>query len=130
MSEKLELTLTVSLDRTGLEQKLNHPVEKETAFFILGLVGAQLTSRFGEDYCAVELSAATGLDPAFLRSMNTFARKHQQALSHFGANGEVMVDDPDIVEVFQLLHAAEAVKVGRQWRLIRKESDGDDEPAH
>jgi hypothetical protein len=130
VSEKLELTLTVSIDRTGLERKLNQPIEKETAFFILGMVGAQLASRFGEDYCAVELSAATGLSPDFLRSMNTFARKHQQALTRYGANGEVVVDDPDMVEVFQLLHAADAIKVGKAWRLVRKEPDPDEESAH
>lgn len=130
MAERLEITLTVSIDRAGLERKLNHPVEKETAFFILGLVGAQLSSRFGEEFCAVELAAATGLSPSFLRSMNTFARKHQQALNHYGAKGEVLVDDPYLVEVFQLLHAADVTRVGEQWRLVRRESDLEEEPTH
>lgn len=129
VAEKLEITLTVSIDREGLERKLNHPVEKETAFFILGLVGAQMSSRFGEEYCSVELTAATGLNPNFLRSMNTFARKHQQALALFGANGEVVVDDPYLVEIFQLLHAAQVTKVGEQWRLVQP-ADLDEEPTH
>jgi hypothetical protein len=130
VSEKLEITLTVSIDRTGLERKLKHPVEKETAFFILGLVGAQLASRFGEEYCSVELAAATGLSPSFLRSMNAFAHKHQQALAHFGATGEAVVDDPYLVEIFQVLHAAQVTKVGAQWRLVRPAVERDEDITH
>jgi hypothetical protein len=130
VTERLEVTLSITIDRAGLERKLNHPIEKETAFFILGMVNAQLSSRFGEEFCHVELTTASGLSTTFLRSMNTFARKHQQALSAFEADGEVVVDDRFLVEVFQLLHSVTVIKVGEQWRVVRKERVADEaEPA-
>jgi hypothetical protein len=53
MGEKLEIALRVTLDRAALARRLGRPVEKETAFFILGLVHAQLCSHYGDDCCTV-----------------------------------------------------------------------------
>lgn len=119
MSDRLEITLRVTLDRDGAAEHLGRPIDKDTAFFVLGLVHAQLTSTFGDDHCVVELETATGLQQAFLRSMNSFARRHKRALQALDANGEVMVDDEDVLEVFQLLHDVIVTPIGSRWRVVR-----------
>lgn len=121
MHDKLEITLRITLDRPGLERQLKRPVETDTAFFVLGLVHAQLTSAFGDDYCRVDMESATGLDPQFVRSMNSFARRHKRALEALELHGEVMVEDKDILEVFQLLHDVVITPLGSRWHVMRVE---------
>lgn len=119
MADHLEITLRITLDRSGLERKLNRSVENDTAFFVLGLVHAQLSSTFGDEYCQVDMESATGLDPNFVRSMNSFARRHKRALDSLEACGEAVVEDADIVEVFQTLHDVIITPLGRKWRVAR-----------
>lgn len=119
MGDKLEMVLRVTLDRPGLERKLERKVENDTAFFVLGMVHAQLTGAFGDEHCEVDLESATGLEAGFVRSMNSFARRHKRVLDAFESQGEVMVEDQDILEVFQALHDVVITPLGRRWRVVR-----------
>lgn len=116
--EKLEVTLRITLDRTGVRRRRKQPVESDTAFFILGMVHALLTSKYGDEHCTVEMDSATGLDPAFVRSMNSFARRHKAALDALETYGEVYVEDRDLLEVFQALHAVVITQIGQGWRIV------------
>jgi hypothetical protein len=130
MGDKLEVTLRITLDRPGLERQLRRPVESDTAFFILGLVHAQLTSTFGEELCVVEMEAATGVSAALIRDMNSFARRHKRALDTLDQYGEVVVSDRDrdIVEVFQSLHDVIITPLGAGWRVSRRAAPDAGEP--
>lgn len=128
MGDKLEITLRITLDRPGVERHLGRAVENDTAFFILGLVHAQLTDTFGDEHCMVDMESATGLDPAFVRSMNSFARRHKKALETLESNGEVMVADQDILEVFQLLHNVIITPLGGRWRVSRMDLGAEPAP--
>lgn len=119
MEDKLEITLRITLDRPGLEKQLRRRVENDTAFFILGLVHAQLTSTFGDDYCQVDLETATGVNPQLIRSMNSFARRHKKALEALELQGEVVVEDRDVLEVMQTLHDVIITPVGAKWHVSR-----------
>lgn len=119
MDEKLEVTLRITLDRKGLEQQLGRKVENDTAFFILGMVHAQLTSTFGDDHCVVEMAAGTGIDPELIRVMNSFPRRHKRALEELDRAGEVTVCDRDVLEVLQTLHDVIITPVGSAWRVAR-----------
>lgn len=119
MEDKLEITLRITLDRPGLERQLRRRVENDTAFFILGLVHAQLTSTFGDDHCQVDLETATGVNPQLIRSMNSFARRHKKALEALELQGEVIVEDRDVVEVMQTLHDVIITPVGAKWHVCR-----------
>jgi hypothetical protein len=119
MEDKLEVTLRITLDRSGLERQLGRKVENDTAFFILGMVHAQLTSTFGDDHCAVEMESGTGLKPELVKAMNTFPRRHKRALEALERYGEVTVEDLDILEVFQTLHDVIITPMGTRWRVAR-----------
>lgn len=116
--ERLELTLRITLDRAGVRRRLKEPVESDTAFFILGMVHALLTSKYGGEHCTVEMESATGLHPDFVRSMNSFARRHKAALDALETYGEVFVEDRDLLEVFQALHDVVVTPVGHRWRIV------------
>ncbi|MGE5674028.1 MAG: hypothetical protein ACM3XM_09070 [Mycobacterium leprae] len=124
MSDKLEITLRIALDRSGLAERLDGPVDNDTAFFILGLVHAQLTAMFGDENCMVELNAASGIDPSLIREMNGFARRHKQALETLRAQGNVLVAEWDIVEVLQLLQDVSVTPVGERWLVELVTGDG------
>lgn len=127
MADKLEITLRITLDRPGLERRLQRPVENDTAFFVLGLLHAQLTSYFGDEHCQVEMESATGVNPALIRSMNSFARRHKRALEALDLQGEVIVEEQDVLEVLGLLHNVVITPLGaRRWRVARYGSP--DEP--
>ncbi len=119
MGDRLEITLRITLDRPGLEKLWKRAVENDTAFYVLGLVHAQLTSTFGDDTCTVDMESATGLDTAFVRSMNSFARRHKRALDTLDAQGEVLIEDRDLLEVFQVLHDVVITPIGSRWRVSR-----------
>lgn len=119
MGDKLELTLRITLNRDGLRKHLGREVENDTAFYILGMVNAHLTGTFGDEHCQVDMEQATGLDPAFVRSMNAFARMHKRALEALDAQGEVMIEDPALLEVFQELHDVMVTPVKGRWRVAR-----------
>lgn len=106
---------------------MKEPVDSDTAFFILGMVHALLTSKYGDEACTVEMESATGLDPAFVRSMNSFARRHKAALDALETNGEVYVEDRDLLEVFQALHDVIITQVGHRWRIVIDEPEFDPE---
>lgn len=125
MDDKLEITLRITLNRPGLEQQLRRKIENDTAFFILGLVHAQLTSRFGDEHCVVEMDSGTGLRPELIRAMNSFARRHKRALEALDAHGEVIVEDRDILEVFQTLHDVIITPLGHRWRVVRMPQVGE-----
>lgn len=119
MADKLEISLRITLDRPGLEKQLRRAVENDTAFFVLGLVYAQLTSTFGDEHCNVEMERATGLDGALIRSMNSFARRHKRALERLEQEGEVIVEDRDVLEVLQILQDVIITPLGDRWRVAR-----------
>lgn len=119
MDDKLEVTLRITLDRPGIERRLGRKVENDTAFFVLGLVHAQLTATFGDEHCVVEMESGTGLSPTLIRAMNSFARRHKRALEVLDAEGEVIVEDRDILEVFQTLHDVIITPLGNRWRVVR-----------
>lgn len=121
MADKLEITLRITLDRKGLERQTGRAIENDTAFFVLGLVHAQLTSTFGDDHCMVDMESATGISPDLIRAMNSFARRHKRALEALDRDGEVMVDDRDVLEVFQTLHDVIITPLGSRWRVVRVE---------
>lgn len=125
MDEKLEVTLRITLDKPGLEQRLRRVIENDTAFFILGLVHAQLTATFGDEYCKVELAKATGIDPGLILVMNSFARRHKRALESLDQQGELVTPDRDIIEVLQLLDDVIVMPVGQQWRVVRQQRQVD-----
>ncbi len=115
MNEKLEITLRITLDRTGLRRRLGWPMESDTAFFVLGRVYAELTGLFGDEHCRVELDSATGVSPELIAAMRTFPRRHKQVLDALQARGEAMVEDPDILEVLALLHDVVITPTGSGW---------------
>lgn len=117
MDEKLEITLRITLDRSGLERERHVEVPKEIAFNILGRVHAQLTDEFGDEHCLVEMDAATGLNPHLVRSMNSFAPRHKRALEALYNEGEALVADRDIVEVFAAMHDVIITPIGSRWRI-------------
>lgn len=119
MGEKLEVTLRISLDRSALEQRWNREVANDTAFYLLGLVHAQLTGTLGDECCQVEMERATGVDPALIQAMNTFAPQHKRALEALEAHGEVTVSNPDLVEVLQTLHHVVVTPIGSSWHIFR-----------
>lgn len=121
MGEKLEITLRITLDRPGLEKEWKRPVENDTAFYVLGLVHAQLTSIFGDEHCTVDMESVTGLDTAFVRSMNSFARRHKRALDSLEHHGEALIEDRDLLEVFEVLHDVIITPIGGKWRVSRLE---------
>lgn len=104
MDDKLEITLRITLNRPGLERQLRRKVENDTAFYILGMLHAQLSSTFGDDHCLLEMESATGIPADLIRSMNSFPRRHKKALDALEAWGETVVEDRDVLEVFQTLH--------------------------
>lgn len=126
MEDTLELTLKVTLDRHGLKRHLRREVDKDIAFFILGLVNAQLTSTFGEQNCTVGLITATGINPLFLQRMNSFARLHKRANEELNERGEVIVEDRDLLQVFESVYDVTVTPLGERWRITRNQR-GDDE---
>ncbi len=118
MDQRLELTLRVTLDRAGVRKRLKKPVESDTAFFILGMVHALLTSKYGVEHCTVEMESATGLDSEFVRSMNSFARRHKAAMDALESCGEVWVEDQELLEVIQLLHDVVVTPVDGRWHVV------------
>lgn len=119
MEDKLEITLRITLDRPGLEKRLRHPLENDKAFFILGLVHAQLTSSFGNEHCRVEMEAATGVDPGLIRALSSFPQRHKQAVTTLDERGEVLVEDRDVLEVLTIMHDVIITPVGPRWRVAR-----------
>jgi len=123
MDDKLEITLRITLNRPGLERQLQRKVENDTAFYILGMIYAQLSNTFGDEHCLVEMASATGLNPDLIRSMNSFPRRHKQALDALEAWGEAIVVDRDVVEVFQTLHNVIITPLGTgRWRVAYAQS--------
>ncbi|HYG58076.1 MAG TPA: hypothetical protein VD902_08455 [Symbiobacteriaceae bacterium] len=119
MRDKLEITLKITLDRPELERKLKRSLENDTAFFILGMVHAQLTSTFGDEHCQVEMQGATGVNPALIQAMNSFPRRHKRALDALDQWGEAIIEDQDVLEVFQTLHDVVITPLGGKWRVTR-----------
>jgi len=122
VGDKLEIALRITLDRSGLEKRLRRPVGADYAFFVLGMVHAHLSSRFGEEDCTVEMTAATGVDPELLEPMNIFARELRRTLRDLDETGEAMVEDPDLLSVLQITQGVVAVPVGGGWRITRSRS--------
>lgn len=123
MDDKLEITLRITLDRPGLERQFRRKVENDTAFYILGMIHAQLTSTFGDDHCQVEMAAATGVNPELVQAMNSFPRRHKRALDALDAWGEAVVEDRDVLEVLQTLHEVTIIPLGAKWRVVRTDSE-------
>lgn len=119
MRDKLEVTLKITLDRPELEQKLRRSLDNDTAFYILGLLHAQLTSTFGDEHCRVEMESATGVSPSLIQAMNSFPRRHKRALDSLDRWGEVIIEDPDVLEVLQTLHDVVITPVSGKWRVTR-----------
>lgn len=119
MGEKLEITLRITLDRAGLERRLGRPVDHDQAFFVLGMVYAQLSSRFGEEDCTVEMTDATGVDRDLLQPMNAFARELRRTLRRLDEAGEAVVDDPELLAVLQITQEVMAMPEGGRWRVTR-----------
>jgi len=119
VDDKLEITLRITLDRKGVEQESGRPLENNKAFFVLGLVHALLTDHFGDANCRVEMESGTGLSPALVRAMNSFAPRHKRALEVLDAAGEVMVEDRDVLEVLQTMHDVMITPLGAKWRVVR-----------
>lgn len=118
MDDKLEITLRVTLDRPGLEKQLHRKVENDTAFYILGMIHAQLHASFGDDHCQVDMLTATGVNPELIRAMNSFPRRHKKALDALETWGEAVVEDRDVLEVFQTLHDVIITPLsGGRWRV-------------
>lgn len=128
MGDKLEVTLRITLDRPGLERLWGRKVEEDTAFFILGLVHAQMTERFTEAFCQVDMESATGMDQGFVRSMNSFARRYKRALDELQRWGHAQVEDADLVDVIRMLHQVEVTPTGSSWRVVRLGA-GNEQPA-
>lgn len=124
MHEKVEINLRITLDRSGLQRRLGRAIENDFAFYVLGLVHAQLSSQFGDEACLVDMDSATGLSPSLVRSMNSFARRHKLSLDALDRDGEVLVEDRDVVEVFELLHNVIITPVGSRWRVVRNRTGG------
>ncbi|HYF91127.1 MAG TPA: hypothetical protein VD969_02655 [Symbiobacteriaceae bacterium] len=123
MDDKLEITLRITLNRPGLERQFQRKVENDTAFYILGMIHAQLSSTFGDDHCLVEMESATGLNPDLVRAMNSFPRRHKRALDALEAWGEAVVEDRDVLEVFQTLHNVMITPLGAgKWRVTQVNS--------
>lgn len=128
MGDELELTLKVTLNRKGLKEHLRREVEADFAFFVLGLVNAQLTETLGERNCTVGLATATGFSPYFLQRMNHFARLHRRASDEFNRLGEVIVADQELVHIFEMIYDVTVTPLGERWRITsrrhrREESD-------
>lgn len=124
MDGKVEINLRITLDRSGLARRLGRSIDNDFAFYVLGLVHAQLSSQFGDEACLVDMDSATGLNPSLIRSMNSFARRHKHALDVLERDGEVLVHDRDVVEVFELLHNVIITPVGGGWRVVRNRTQG------
>lgn len=123
MDDKLEITLRITLNRPGLEQQLGRKVENDTAFYVLGMIYAQLSSTFGDEHCLVEMAAATGLKPDLIAAMNSFPRRHKKALDALEAWGETIVEDRDVLDVFQTLHDVVITPISSgRWRVTRSTS--------
>lgn len=119
MGEKLEIALRITLNRAGVERRLRRPVGADHAFFVLGMVYAQLSSRFGEEDCTVEMTDATGVDRSLLEPMNAFARELRRTLRRLDETGEAWVDDPELLSILQITHEVTAMPVGGRWRVTR-----------
>jgi hypothetical protein len=119
VEDKLEITLRITLDRSGLEKRLRHPLENDKAFFVLGLVHAQLTTTFGDDNCQVEMQAATGVKPELIRALSSFAQRHKQAVEALDERGEALVADRDVLEVLTMMHDVIITPIGARWRVAR-----------
>ncbi|HWI64631.1 MAG TPA: hypothetical protein VNT75_22625 [Symbiobacteriaceae bacterium] len=118
MDDKLEITLRITLDRSGLERQLGRKLENDTAFYVLGMLYAQLSSTFGDEHCLVEMTSATGLKSDLITAMNSFPRRHKKALDALEAWGEAVVEDRDVLEVFQTLHDVVITPLGAsRWRV-------------
>lgn len=128
MDDKLEITLRITLNRSDLERQFRRKVENDTAFYILGMVHAQLSSTFGDDHCAVEMESATGIQPDLIRAMNSFPRRHKRALDALEAWGVAIVEDRDVLEVFQTLHDVIITPLDSgRWRVAYAQAE---EPYH
>ncbi len=99
----VEIQLRISLDTEGAGRELGYPVGSGVAFFITGLIQAQLARVFGPRYCQVELSAATGVSRSLLETMAGFAPALQQVVTRVQEAGEAWVDDPVVAEVMALI---------------------------
>lgn len=116
----LEIQLRVTLDAEGAGQELGHPVDHGVAFFILGLVQAQLARAFGCRHCRVELAAATGISPGLLGAMAGFAPALQRAVSEVQETGQAWVDDAGVAELVALLWPVRVEPQAGGRYLIRK----------
>lgn len=116
--DRMEVSLKIVLDRAGVGRRHEAPLESHSAFFILGLVHALLTDKYGDQNCTVEMESATGLSQEFVKSMNTFASRHKAALNALAHDGEVYIRDADLLEVFQVLHDVVVTQAGQGWWVV------------
>lgn len=119
-SGRVEMTFRVVLNRTQAGGRARvRSVDNDTAFYVLGLLKAQLAENFGSGNWLVELADATGQRPEFLRTMNAFARAHQAACDELERSGQVVVEDADLADVFRTVHQLQVVDLGGRWRVER-----------
>lgn len=120
MSDKLEITLRIALDRSGLAKRLKRAVEDEDAFFVLGLVNAQLTSTFGEEHCQVEMESASGVSRSLIEAMRALPRRLKRTLETLKQDGEAEVTDPDVLAAVAQLEGVTVRRVGGKWLVVRR----------
>jgi hypothetical protein len=68
------------------------------------------------------MESATEIDERLIRSMNSFARRHQQVLAALKAHGEAIVEDRDVIEVLELLQVGVITPIGSRWHVSRCQS--------
>lgn len=116
---ELDIRLRIRLDADGASRELGEPVGVGAAFFILGLVQAQLARAFGPRHCRVELEGATGVPPWLAAAMRGFAPALQQAVTDLACRGEAWVQEPAVVEVLALVWPVASEPEGDGWRVRR-----------
>ncbi|HEY3368703.1 MAG TPA: hypothetical protein VGK74_26905 [Symbiobacteriaceae bacterium] len=125
MSDKLEITLRIALDRSGLAKRLKRPVEDEDVFFVLGLVNAQLAGTFGENHCLVEMESASGVSRSLIEAMNVLPRRLRQTLQALKRDGEAVVTDPDVLAALCEMQDLTVTPMDGKWLVIRPAAPGD-----
>lgn len=116
-TDRIELTVKITLDRQAAGRVRRGSLDNDAAFFVLGLLRAQLADAFGQDRSGVELLAATGHRPEFLQSMNAFANLYRNAMHELEQRGEVEVADAHLAQVFREVHRLQVTDLGGRWSV-------------
>ena len=115
MKDRLEITLRIALDRSDLARRLGSTVDQDTAFFIFGLVSAQLIGQYGDHACQVEMISASGVDQALIDAMNELPRSLKQTRETLLSTGEVVVTDPDLLVALRVLEEVTVTPKEGRW---------------